>query len=90
MLFQKSEPCGQRLLFDFEKRRARSADAAYCRTLIGQALVGIIGTQRQTIFCPLREHPVGLLGAQINQIINHDTDVGVSAVQNKAMRGPAG
>ena len=56
-------------------------DAAQRDSLVGQALVGIVGPQGQTVFGTRGEHPVRLGDAARHEIIDHDAEIAVGAIE---------
>ncbi len=60
--------------------------AAQRDSLVGQALVGIVGPQGQTVFGPRSEHPVRLGDAARHEIIDHDPEIAVGAVEYERRR----
>ena len=50
-----------------------------------QAAVGVVGPQQQAILRPAGEHPVRLVGAAGDQIVDHHADVGLIAAQHQRL-----
>ena len=62
--------------------RARLPDAAQRNALIGQALIGIVGAQRQTILGARGEHAIGLGDAAGHEVVDHHAEIAVGAVEH--------
>jgi hypothetical protein len=62
--------------------RPYRADAAERNTPIRQTLIGIVGAQRQPIFGPRGEHPIGLSDTAGDEIVDHDPEVAFGAVEH--------
>jgi hypothetical protein len=61
----EQRPAGrQRRQLPGQSLRPARPDQAHCRTLRGQTLIGIVGSQRQPVFGPRGEHAIGLAGAR--------------------------
>ena len=65
------------------------ADAAKCDPLRRQALVRIVGPQRQAELGPRGEHAVGFGDAMGRQIVDHHAEVGFRAVESRGRLPPA-
>ena len=74
--------------FDPVLARARGADAAQRNPLIREPLIGIVGTQRQPIFRARCEHPIWLGDAARYQIVDHDADIALGAIELDWCRVP--
>src|SRR4051794_31316692 len=61
---------------------ARVADAADVDASLRETLVGIVGAQLQTIFGARREHTIRLADAARDEIIDHDADVSLRAIEH--------
>ena len=51
-----------------------------------QPLIGIVGAQRQAVFGPRGEHPIGLADPAASQIVDHDPDIGLRPVDDQRRR----
>ena len=71
--------------------RPHRADAAERNTPVRQALIGIVGAQRQPIFGARGEHAIGLGDAAGDEIVDHHAEIAFGAVEHdrRARRRPA-
>ncbi len=72
----------QRRCLGAMRRCAFRTDATKGDAAIGQAPVGIVGAQRQAIFGARREHPVRLAHPARHQVVDHDAEIGFSAIEH--------
>ncbi len=63
-------------------------DAAERNALVGQALVGIVGAQRQTIFGAGSEHAIGLGHPARHEVIDHDAEIPLGAIEHDSRPAP--
>ena len=68
--------------FSVNARRPHGADAADGNSFRGQALVRVVGPQRQPIFGARGEHAIRLADAARHQVVDHHADVGLRAIEN--------
>ena len=66
-----------RLAFFVEGLPTPGADAANLPAQRGEALIGVVGAQMQPVFRPAGEHPIGFTRAAGDEIINHNTHIGL-------------
>ena len=55
-----------------------------------QALVGVVGPQRQSVLGPAGEHPVGLGHPACDQIVDHHADIGLVPAEDDRVRSGGG
>ena len=74
---------GERGGLALERRPSRRTDAPGGDPARGQALVGVVGAQVQPVLGARGEHPVRLGHPAGDQVVDHDADVGLAAVEDE-------
>ena len=69
-------------MFFFVHACAFGANAADRNSLIGQPLVGIVGTQLQSILRARREHAIRFAYAARDEIVDHHTEIRLRAIDD--------
>ena len=72
-----------RVLPGLEPRPAGVVDQADAPAELGQAEVGVVVPEQQPVLGPAREHPVGLVDAAGDQVVDQDADVRLRPVEDE-------
>ena len=68
---------GELVFFRFEARGAFALDESEFDSLAGEAKVGVVLPQKETVFGSAGEHPVGLGRATRHEVVEHHADIGL-------------